>query len=65
MERIELMWSDRDDTMAPRSADCQKAIDERSAPPYHEFMAATRFYFASFYYYGYPSTGRGWRRTRD
>jgi hypothetical protein len=44
---------------------CAATIDERAAAPYHISMVTTRFYFASFYYYGYPSTGRGWRRTRD
>lgn len=44
----------------------QKSLDVRDPRPYHESMVPrTRFYFVSFYYYGLPATGRGWRRMRD
>ena len=33
--------------------------------PYPEAMASLRSFTYAFYYYGFPVTGRGWRRMRD
>jgi hypothetical protein len=42
------------------------ALDAPPSPSYPEATMSPRTYaFAFFYYYGFPTTGRGWRRMRD
>lgn len=44
----------------------QLALDGSVAHPYRVSMvSAPRSFYAYSYYYGYPETGRSWRRTRD
>jgi hypothetical protein len=38
---------------------------DRSRPYRVAMTSAQRSFYVYSYYYGYPRTGRGWRRTRD
>ena len=41
-------------------------LDDFATRPYRgPMISAPRSFYVYSYYYGYPSMGRGWRRTRD
>ena len=40
-------------------------VDNRPSPTLSWAMASARSFSYAFYYYGFPVTGRGWKRMRD